>query len=528
MTPRRPFGPGRRSRAVVATLAAAALLLTACSAKPDSAGAPGGAKQVGDTLTLASPAPPTGLNPGTVDNAFVTFTLLSYESLIYRDAKGTLQPALAQQWELKDGNTTMDITLRPGVKFSDGAAVTADAVKNSLLYMKSAKSNQAQYLSTVGSIDVAGAEHLTIHLTAPNPELPQMLSQNYGIGQVISPKGLAHADDLTVSKPSAGAGPYVFDPAQSVAGDHYTYTANPDYYDKAAKQHFKKVVVKIMANPQAALNALKTKQVQVSVGDFTTAKQAKSSGLAVSWVPDVWVGLNLIDRAGQVSKPLADTRVRQAINYAIDRQSLVSALLGEYGVATTQPSVQGMDGYSEAAAGRYPYDPDKARSLLAEAGYGGGFDLPVLSVHFAGIDTMTEALVPQLAKIGIRLKPEYKSDAQSYIGGATDRTWPAVAVGFGSLPMHVMGQSLFLPQARVFNGFGTDSPELRKLYDDAAKAAPAERTQLNKRMEDWLVDNAWFAPVAFTPVFYYAQPNIGGVEVSPAAPIATVLDWYQK
>ncbi|NNG38264.1 hypothetical protein HJ588_03120 [Flexivirga sp. ID2601S] len=520
----------RRTVLVAAAGLAASMTVAACtSSGSTSGGASGsGAGKVGDTLTVAVQAPATGMNPATVDTAFVTYTTLAYEPLIYRDSSGKLQPALASEWKLADGNTTMNITLRSGVKFADGDPVTADAVKKSLEYIKGAKSNQAQYLATVSSITVTDPTHLTIKLSAPNPMLPNMLTQDYGVGEIISPKGLSKIGSLTTGSQSAGAGAYIYDPKASVPGDHYAYTANPNYYAKSERQHYKKIVVKVMTNPQAALNALKTKQVQVAAGDFSTAKQAKAASLDVSWVPFVWAGLNLIDRGGQVSKPLGDVRVRQAINYAIDRKSITSALLGDYGIPTDQPSVKGMDGYSEKAAGRYPFDPAKAKQLLAQAGYPNGFDLPVLSVHFAGIDSLTEALVPQLAKVGIRLKPNYVSDSQSYITGATNKKWPAVAVGYGSQPMYIMGQGLFLPQAKVFNGFATKSPELISLYDKAAAAAPADRGKLNVQMEDWLVENAWFAPVAHTPVFYYSQPTIGGVQVSGASPVATVLDWYDK
>ena len=167
-----------------------------------------------------------------------------------------------------------------------------------------------------------------------------------------------------------------------------------------------------------------------------------------------------------------------------------------------------------------------ARQLLTEAGYPDGFELDVLSVRFAGIDVMAEAVAGQLAEVGIDVNLNHVTDVGRYIGGATDHSYPAVAVGYGAQPMFIMGPGLFLASAPVFNGFATDSPELAQLYADAAAAPPEERAGLDVQIQQYLVDEAWFAPVAFSPVFYYARTDLGGLSVSPEAPTADPLDWY--
>lgn len=531
---RRPGAPrpARSARfGAVAVSVALSLALAGCGgtkggqAQSDPTGATG-VPVAGDTLTIAEQEAASTMNPATVDTAFVDYTMPAYDPLIYRASNGTLQPALATSWTyVGAGNKRLDIRLRPGVRFSDGSPVTAAAVQASLDYARKAEGDQAQYLAGA-TITATGRLTLTIRLAAPNPMLPALLSQAYGIGQIIGPKALAHPAGLTAAHTSDGAGAYVFDPAQSVAGDHYTYTANPDYYEKA-RQHYRKIVIRVIANQQAVVNALKTHQVDVAKGDFTTATQAKSAGLQVVSLPVVWTGLNLIDRSGTVAKPLRDVRVRQAVNYAIDRKAVTNALVAGYGRATDETVIPGGDGYAAEDADRYPYDPAKAKRLLAAAGYPKGFDLSVLAVHFAGIDTMAEAVAGQLAAVGIRVHLTTVNDAQTYVTDETDHRYPAVAVGYGQQPVYQEGQGLFLPAAKVFNGFGTTAPELSAWYAQASAAAPAARAALDTRIEDYLVRNAWFAPVAFTPVFYYAQDRIGGVHVSPGAPVASPLDWYQ-
>ncbi|MET0819913.1 MAG: ABC transporter substrate-binding protein [Aeromicrobium sp.] len=508
----------------------AALTLTACAPRgSDSEAAAGGATGepvAGDTLTVAMPSPPTSLDPAKNDAAFVSYTLLAYEPLIYRASDGRLRPALATSWSyVGTGNKQLDIELRKDATFADGTPVDAKAVKASLEYVRSSQGSSAQLLSTVKSIDVRGQFSLSVKLSSPNPMLPDVLTQSYGAGQIISPAGLADPAALTAGSKSFGAGAYVLDPSKTVAGDHYTYTANQKYFDKS-KQHYKKIEIRVIANSQAALNALTTGQVDAAVGDLTTAQQAKSTGLQIARIPTIWQGLNLIDRSGTVSKPLGDVRVRRAINFAIDRSAISKALLGDNGVPTTQVAVPGGDGYSKKAAEQYPYDPEKARQLLAEAGYADGFELKVLAIKLAGMDAVVQAMVPQLEKVGIKVELTVASDAQTYIAGASDGSFPAVAVGYGAQPVHILGQGLFLPDAPVFNGFHSKDEQLISLYEQAAAAPASKRSELDRAIIERLTDQAWFAPVTFAPVFYYARPDLGGVKVSPDAPVASPLDWY--
>jgi ABC-type transport system substrate-binding protein len=514
---------GRRARRAAGAVVALALAATAAG----SIGEVAAAQPVpGDTLVIGVQAPPSSLNPATVDVAFSEYTSIAYESLFYRAPDGTIQPSLAESWEyVGEGNTQFDITLRDGVTFTDGNPVDAEAVKASLEYGIGAGGSNAPSLAMVTSIEVTGPLTLSITMSAPNPMLPELLTPKYALGQIISPTGLADPEALTVENPSQGAGAYILNPGDTVAGDHYTYDANPDFFDPS-RQHYEQIVIQVIADQQAAMNALQSGQIDITAGSAETVSLAEGAGLQIAQTPFVWQGLNLIDRGGEVSEPLGDVRVRQAVNYAIDRETVSMALLGEYGVPTATVTVEGGDGWSEAAATRYPYDPDMARQLLTEAGYPDGFELDVLSVRFAGIDLMAEAVAGQLAEVGIDVNLNHVTDVGAYIGGATDHSYPAVAVGYGAQPMFIMGPGLFLASAPIFNGFATDSPELAQLYADAAAAPPEERAALDMQMQQYLVDEAWFAPVAFSPVFYYARTDLGGLSVSPEAPTADPLDWY--
>lgn len=479
----------------------------------------------GEELVVAVALQASTLDPAAINTAFVNYVQPAYEPLLHRRSDGSLQPGLAESWEMGDGNLSMTLQIREGVTFSDGDPVTSDAVVASLEHAQASGTGNGFFLAD--STITADGNTVTIDLTSPNPVLPLMLSGAYGIGGIISPTGLANPDALNPDNPSHGAGPYVYDPEASVAGDHYVYVANPDYYAKDLYQHYDQIELRVISEPQATLNAVQTGQVDVATGDLSTIAQAQSASLQVVGVPFVWQGLNLIDRDGVVSEPLGDVRVRQAINYAIDRQTIVDALLPGIAVATGTIVVPGSDAWSAAAAERYSYDPDKARELLAEAGYPDGFEFDLLSVQFAGIDVLAEAVVGQLAEVGITANITLTTDEASYVGGMMDQTYPAVAVGYGSQPLHLMGQGLFMPNAQPFNGFASQSDELDELYAAAASAPADEVATANQAVVEFLTENAWFAPVAFGPVSYIAQADVGGLRVSPDSPVVELTEWYQ-
>ena len=501
-----------RARCVRAPLLAAAAAAVLCAA-----GCGGGEPvqpQAGDTLTIASPGAPPSLDPGTGDSQYSDYVNLAYDPLIVKAADGSFAPGLAVGWEYGPGNKSFAIELRPDVRFSDGTALDAAAVKTWIEHaVKLPGGHAPSYLSALESIEVRDPLNLTLKFSAPAPQLELVFSQVLAIGSVASPKAVA-GDKLATA--TAGAGPYMLDPAASVPGDTYAYVPNPHYWNKDAV-HWEKVAIKVIANPNAALQALKAGQVQVAVGQPVTSLDAgEKAGLKATGPLTLRLGLGLNDRAGKLAEPLADVRVRQALNYAIDREAIAQVVGAGHGAPIAQMAVEGDDSFDPALEDAYPHDPAKARALLAEAGYPDGFALPTLASKIVGQDLLAQALAGQLAEVGVELDPlDVKGQIAEYFTNLANASFPAATIAFGRLPAAFDYGALYGPNAGPFNPFKSQSRELDRLYRRLSAAAPDEAGAIAQEMQALIVEEAWFLPVVATPLVVLHRPEIAGVTATP-------------
>ncbi|HWC84461.1 MAG TPA: ABC transporter substrate-binding protein [Pseudonocardiaceae bacterium] len=471
-------------------------------------------------LNVGYPYAPNDLDPAKINAAMEWYADLAYDPLIYLAPNGRLQPRLATSWGYVGAdNTQFDLRLRANTEFSDGSPLTAAVVKSNIDYFRQAGGATAPYLAPIQSIDTP--DPLTVHivLSQPDPLLPQIFTQEFQAGNVTS--GPALAAPQTMATQTFGAGQYMLDTAATVSGDHYTFVPNPHYWNKSAV-HYSRIVVHVLANPNTALAALKTGQVQVIQGDYSTADSASSAGLTVASDPEVFQGLALADRSGTVVRALGDVRVRQALNYAVDRQKISSALLGRYGTPTEEIAMPGGDGYS--ATHLYSYDPAKAKSLLAQAGYANGFTLPVL--NYESFNTVTQAIADELKAVGVTLQLTNDSDPTQYLRDMDSQKYAAYAIGFGSQPIFVEGPQLFLPSATQFNPFHSTDPQIQSLYNQAAAAAPAQRSTLDQQIVQRIDQQGWFVPVTTQPVVLFAKSTVAGVQATASTPSGDPVEWH--
>ncbi|MFF4595955.1 ABC transporter substrate-binding protein [Amycolatopsis sp. NPDC001319] len=375
----------RRLRGTALTLALAAVLgggLTACGS--------GAAASGGATLRWASSYFPTHWDP-VVGGSGAQFRELAlvYASLTRTDEKGNAVPDLAKSWEYDAAGDQVTFHLRPGLKFSDGTALDATAVKAAIERAKNQK-NSALFgdLTSIKSVTADGLD-VVVHLSQVDYQIPQLLGER--VLQVASPK--AAQDPKKLDQNPVGAGPFTV--TQVIPGTKAVLKKNPDYWD-AANIHIDNVELTSAPDASTVVSGLQTGVYNFADIDPSQADAAKKAGLDVFVQP----GFNAANISLNVNKaPFDNPQVVDAVRYAVNRKEFVDKLTFGYGEATDQPFPEGYVAYDPQSKDRYPYDPAKSRQLLAAAGYEPGDIKLDLVVPDSQPDA--EIVQSQLAAVGI-------------------------------------------------------------------------------------------------------------------------------
>ena len=464
------------------------------------------------TLTVAATAGPTTLDPTTSSNGVpsVWFPNLSYAALIWRAPDGEAKPGLAIKWAYSADRLSFVMDLRDGVKFSDGSQMTAADVVAWLKHYKE-KGSFTAWLAKVTDISATGPLQVTLKLSTADPMLPYGLDQGGMAGDVVGPAGLAHLDSL--GSTTNGAGPYMIDPKATILNSQYVYVKNPYYWDPSA-QKWDKVVIKIIADSNALLSALRTGQVQVAEGAATDAAAAEAAGLQILTAPAGMLGMYIGDIDGKIVPALKDVRVRQALNYAIDRKAIVESLYGKYGKPTAQFVPQGIGGYLAKLEDVYPYDPKKAKELLAAAGFKDGFKFTLVEQPAVSSgDLLAQAMVANWKDIGVDVELKPTDSFATYVPIMLSQKYPATTLTFNYSVQLTDTQQLVTNPA-LYNYMGFTDKKANDLADAQRKQdiATPEGIAAAEASETYMVENAFLTPVASVDALLFATKDVDGLK----------------
>ncbi len=499
-----------------AAIAIAALALTGCGSAADEGGSSGGS---GGTLTLGAIIAPTTLDPSGAEwGNRAPYYQAVFDTLLLATPEGTIEPWLATKWSYNDDNTVLTLTIRDDVTFSDDSKLTAQVVVDNLNRFKEGTSPDANYFAGVTSFEAPDDTTVVITLGAPDPALLNYLTRDPGL--VASGESLGN-DDLATNP--VGSGPYILDTAATVTGTSYSYTKNPDYWNPDA-QHYDKLVINVLADATASLNAIKAGEANgVKLASNDNLAEVEGAGWTVNANELDFQGLLLLDRAGTMNPALADVRVRQALNYAFDREGLLKALQLGNGTVTTQVFPKSSAAYDPALDDYYTYDPTKAKELLAEAGYATGLTLSMPSSTLLGATTYT-LIEQQLNDIGVQV--EYTDPGNNFIA---DLLAPKFAQSFMALeqnPDWQLIQFMIAPTA-IFNPFHYDDPKVDEYIKQIQYGDEATQASVAKELNKYIVEQAWFAP------FYRVQGSFATdanttVKVLPTNAYPAIYDFTPK
>jgi len=320
-----------------------------------------------------------------------------FDGLVYRGPDLKIQPGLATSWDYKDPKT-LEFTLRKGVKFQDGEPFNAQAVKftfDRLLADK--KSPQLSNYTSIKSVQVVDDYHVIFHLNSVDPVLITKLS-GYG-GMIVPPQYIQQHGDAYFGDHPIGTGPFKVVDYQK--GSSVTLQANPDYWGGAPK--LQKVTIKFIPDANTRISEMQAGTVDIveTVPPSQTSVVKSNPNFNLDAVGSPTVDELRFD----VGQPLmGNVKVRQAINYAIDKNAIIQKILGGY--AKPISTFQGSASFgNDPSLKPYPYDVQKAKDLLKQANVPAN---TTLTLGYDGSDStfaeVAQAVAEELQQVGLTVK----------------------------------------------------------------------------------------------------------------------------
>ncbi len=474
--------------AVSGVVLAFALALAGCSAP--AGGDSGGGGGSDGTLTLGNAVVPASLAPSAAAWANqAPYLQAVYDSLLHETPDLGIEPWLATSWSYNDDKTVLTLKLRDDVTFTDGTPFTADVAAQNLIRFRDGTSSLRSYLALMTSAEAVDAHTLRITLSEPNPALLTYLSGVAGLQ--ASPATFSAADEATHP---VGSGPYLLDSDRTVIGSTYVYTRNENYWAPQI-QHYGTVVINVYQTTSTQLNAIQSRQVNgVSLLDNSAIAQVEGAGYTTESQVLNFQGLLLFDRDGTITPALKDVRVRRAINHAIDRDAMLKAVGNGLGEPTTQ-IFRSTDAasYDPALDDEYPYDPAKAKDLLAEAGHPNGFRVTIPQVA-TGSTALYDLVKQYLGAVGITVDyvNEPPNNLLADVAGAKFSIVASLPLQTDATAWQVANFKL-LPKA-TWNPFHTEDETVTRLAHTVQTGSEEEAARAGKELNRYIVEQAWFAP----------------------------------
>ena len=341
-------------------LASLMVVLSACG--NNASGGEGNAADGPKDLVVALGSEPISLDPQDAsDGISLHATELIYDKLVTFDKDMKIVPELAKEWSSSEDGKAWTFTLIEGAKFQDGTPVNAEAVKASfdrILDKNNKLKRRSLFADFIENVSMDSEFKVTFHLKFPYaPILATLAHPNGGIH---SPKNVAEKGK-GVSKAPVGSGPYKF--KEWISGEKLVLEANPDYWGEKPK--LKSITIKPVVENAARTLMLETGEADVILPvPATDIERLKNSDqVTVNMYPsnrNLYMGMNT------QKAPFDNVKVRQALNYAVDKETIVKKIMMG-NAKPTQAAISELT-WGFSPAGTYEYNPEKAKQLLAEAG----------------------------------------------------------------------------------------------------------------------------------------------------------------
>jgi peptide/nickel transport system substrate-binding protein len=491
-----------RTTLAVATSLAALAALAGCTGE----GGPTvtGQAQGKDTLVLGMTADIQGWDISNQPSYQGWHADAVFEKVFNCDAKAEPAPGLAESWEFNADKTQVTLHLRPGRKFTDGAAVDAASVKASVEYSQS-HGGQAKRLA---DWKASAPDPLTavIDLSEPDPLFTAKLCNNL----IITSAKAIKAGNL--NKAPVGSGPYKLDAAATTRGSVYSFVKDESYWN-AKSYPYKKLRIKVITNETAVVNALKTGQIDGSLIQEGSYNEAEAAGLKIQTLRGNTTRLLLTDHQGKKIPALGEVDVRRAMNMVFDKKAMAKGLLKGRAAPAHQIFRPGSTAYVKDLKDPYPYDVKAAKALMKKAGYADGFTLELPYMQGVGLEKLVPVVKQQLGLLNIKVKQETLSGPNA-ISELLSGKYPVPLWNLGNYGDSRQDISDYLLTDGIWNVSHQPDGTVSKLWDTIASGSEKEAAKAQQDLDRYVVDQAWFVPMMYPDGFYAYSSKI---DVQPSS-----------
>ncbi|WP_051356550.1 ABC transporter substrate-binding protein [Azorhizobium doebereinerae] len=444
-----------------------------------------------DALVVGMPVEPTGLDPtiaAPVSIGQVTWQNI-YQGLTRISRAGKVEPQLARSWTISPDGLTYTFALQPGVTFHDGVPFDAAVAKFALDRARGATSSnpQKQFVEAIDSTEAPDAATLVVKLKRPVSDLLYRLGMPAAV--MVAP---ASAEANRTSP--VGTGPFRF--KAWAKGDRVELERFDAYWDKAHPARLAHATFRFLPDAQAQAAALRAGDVdafpEFSAPEIYTAFQADKAFRTVVGNTE----LKMIAGMNNARKPFDDVRVRRALMMAVDRKALVEGAWSGFGTPIGSQYTPNDPGFVDTTA-VLPYDPAKAKALLAEAGYPKGFAFTLKTPQMAYLSRSAEVLQAMLADVGVTVKIEPTEFPAKWVQEVFKDKAYDMTIMTHAEPLDI---DIFARENYYFN---YANPKFVETYKAAAAATDlAERTKLIGAAQRLLAEDV-------PALFLFVMPKLG-------------------
>jgi peptide/nickel transport system substrate-binding protein len=430
---------------------------------------------------------------------------VAFDRLIYMDEKLQPQPMLAESWDVTPDFKRVTFRLRKGVQFSTGRELTSDDVKYNLLRVRDPKVGAGGFVgfSNWWTIDTRDKYTITLTSDVSRPLLFDNLETFNIIDQVA-------AEGPNAKSEAVGTGPFIL--KEWVQGDHVTLVKNTNYW-QSGRPYLDAIEYKILRDAQTMVAQLEAGALDLVLNpplrDVTRLKDDPNFRAATN--PNT--GRFYVAGWNVANNPLNNKLVRQALNFAMNRQRFVDTVLVGLSRPMTLPWGTGSPAYEEAKANFFKHDLDKAKALLSQAGVGPFSFEYLISPNFPELSEFGQIYQADLANIGVTLMIK-QVDSAAFFDAINKRTYPgmyAITSARAQLAPGITFSSTATFNADQNNeGFSSET-YVQLATATATETDPQKLKQVYRQMNDLLADEAFASAIASAPPRMLLKNNVQGL-----------------